>query len=105
VSRVSIWSAGAASVMSAARTEVVCPMNPIMPANGQDREVLKRLRMDAPVDRLDCGDARADEDRRDDEVASALLGDEGSHHQRDRGQSVTEVVDQVRPAARRCRSR
>ena len=56
------------------------------------------LRVDQAVDRLEAGDAGADEDRRDDEVAGALLGPkERSRNaiQRHRGQRVAEVVDQV----------
>ena len=55
--------------------------------------------MDEAVDCLHRRDAGADEDRRHDEVAGALLGHKGAHEEgdpeRDRGQRVAEVVDQV----------
>ena len=57
------------------------------------------LGVDQPVDRLAEGDAGADEDRRDDEVAGVLLGLEGAHQEggaeRHRGERVADVVDQV----------
>ena len=57
------------------------------------------LRVDQAVDRLAEGDAGADEDRRDDEVAGVLLGLERAHQEggaeRNRGERVADVVDQV----------
>jgi hypothetical protein len=57
------------------------------------------MRIDQPLNRLPERNASTDEDRRDDEVAGALLRCEGAHEegdpQRHRGQRISEVVDQV----------
>ena len=61
--------------------------------------MLDVARVDEPVDRLVAGDARADEDRRDDDEAGHALGAGAAQREgdaeRDRGGGVAEVVDQV----------
>ena len=64
-----------------------------------DGEVVERSRVDQAVDGFECRDAGADEDRRDDEIPGALLGQERAQQkrdsERDRRERVSEVVDQV----------
>jgi hypothetical protein len=62
-------------------------------------EVVDGLWVDEAADRFGGRDAGADEDRRDDDVAGSLLGLERAQQERrperDGGQRVAEVVDQV----------
>jgi hypothetical protein len=66
---------------------------------GQRPQVVELLRVDQTLDRLPQRDAGADEDRCHHEVACAFLGLEGAQQERDPqrngGQRVPEVVDQV----------
>ena len=65
----------------------------------QRAEVVQVLRVDRGAHRLDPRDAGADEDREDHEEARAPLGGDGAQQerdpQRDRGERVAGVVDQV----------
>ena len=63
-------------------------------------QVVERLRVDQTLDRLHECEARAEEDRRHDEVAGCLLAPLAPEEERDperhRGQCVAEVVDEIR---------
>ena len=70
------------------------------PARGERPQVVQRCRVDETPDRFDPGDEGGDEDRGDHEQAGAALGALGSQQEcdaeRDGGQRVAEVVDEVR---------
>ena len=67
---------------------------------GQHPQMGEVLRVQEPLDRLVQGDAGGDEDRRDDgepgELLAARAAQEERDAERDRGERVAEVVDQVR---------
>lgn len=65
----------------------------------QGEEMRRRTRMNEPLHRLNARHARADEDRSNDSQARTTLGPirtkRESDPERDRGQRVAEVVDQI----------
>ena len=69
------------------------------PGDAERQQVVDVLRVEQAVDGLEGGDARAEEDRRDDEVARALLRADRAQQERgterDRRRRVADVVDQV----------
>jgi len=69
------------------------------PGERERKQMVDVVGVDEPVDGVGGGDAGADEDRGEDEVAGAFLGDERAQQERraerDGGRCIAEVVDQV----------